>query len=226
MEPKTRYSTIILLCAGALLANSGACAEVYRWVDENGEVHYSETLPPDFEDKGHDILNERGIVLDEDKLLTPPPPPEKPKEEVVTELPRDTSGLPRPKPLYSDMELQNRMDNFLMLRYESEQEITDAMNVEIKQLDYDRRLLATTRQSMQDSYRGQVKSAAHKQRSGQQVDPAVARQIGVLQTTLADNIHALDGLQVREENIRQQFGEQLDRYRYLIEKWAEEEEEG
>jgi hypothetical protein len=124
------------------------------------------------------------------------------------------------------MELQNRMDNFLMLRYESEQEITDAMNVEIKQLDYDRRLLKTTRQSMQDSYRGQVKAAAHKQRSGQQVDPAVARQIGVLQTTLADNIHALDGLQVREENIRQQFGEQLDRYRYLIEKWAEEAEEG
>jgi hypothetical protein len=79
---------------------------------------------------------------------------------------------------------------------------------------------------MQDSYRGQVKSAAHKQRSGQQVDPAVARQIGVLQTRLADNVRALDGLQVREQNIRHEFGEQLDRYRYLIEKWAEEEEEG
>jgi len=226
MEPKTRFSTIILLCAAALLASPGAFAEVYRWVDENGEVHYSETLPPDFEDKGHDILNERGIVLDEDKLLTPPPPAEVPKEEAVTELPRDTSGLPRPKPLYSDMELQNRMDNFLMLRYESEQEITDAMDVEIKQLDYDRRLLQTTRQSMQDSYRGQVKAAAHKQRSGQQVDPAVARQIGVLQTRLADNVRDLDGLQVREESIRQEFGEQLDRYRYLIELWAEEAEEG
>lgn len=226
MEPKIRFSAIILLFACVLQASSGACAEVYRWVDENGEVHYSETLPPDFEDKGHDVLSERGIVLDEDKLLTPPPPPEKPKEEVTTELPRDTSGLPRPKPLYSDMELQNRMDNFLMLRYDSEQEITDAMNVEIKQLDYDRRLLRTTRESMQESYRGQVKEAAQKQRSGQQVDPAVARRIDSLQTRLVDNDRALDGLQVREDSIRQEFGEQLDRYRYLIELWAEEAEEG
>ena len=226
MEPKIRFSVIFLLFACMLLASSGAFAEVYRWVDENGEVHYSETLPPDFEDKGHDILNERGIVLDEDKLLTPPPPPEQPKEEVTTELPRDTSGLPRPKPLYSDMELQKRMDNFLMLRYESEQEITDAMNVEIKQLDYDRRLLKTTRLSMQESYRGQVKAAAHKQRSGQQIDPAVASRIGSLQTQLVDNDRALDALQLREDSIRQEFGEQLDRYRYLIELWAEEAEEG
>ena len=116
----------LLLAALALTflsADPLQAEKVYRWVDENGEIHYSTSLPPDFKDEGHDVLNERGIVLDEDQKLTPPPPEEKPAEEVRQELPRDASGLPRAKALYSDAELQQRMDNFLMLRYENEQEI-------------------------------------------------------------------------------------------------------
>ena len=35
-------SWIVLLCLASLTVS----AETYRWVDENGEVHYSEWLPP------------------------------------------------------------------------------------------------------------------------------------------------------------------------------------
>ncbi|NNL04005.1 MAG: DUF4124 domain-containing protein, partial [Xanthomonadales bacterium] len=120
--------------------------QVYRWVDEDGNVHYTESLPPGYKDTGHDVLNERGIVVDENQKLTPQREPEKRDEEQIKaeeagELPRDSSGLPRPKPLYTEEQKQRKMDNFLMLRYDSEQEITEAMNVEIKQLNYDRRLL-------------------------------------------------------------------------------------
>ena len=76
--------------------------------------------------------------------------------------------------------MQRRMDNFLMLRYDSEQEITDAMDVEIKQLAYDRRLLETTRNSMQESYRGQIRQAANRQRAGQQVDERLPMKISKL----------------------------------------------
>jgi hypothetical protein len=169
-----RLQTIFLLIAGVFLAANASAADVYRWVDENGEVHYSSSLPPDFKDQGHDVLNERGIVTDEDQSLTPPAPEEVPEEEQLQELPRDSSGMKRPDALYSEVEMQRRMDNFLMLRYDSEQEITDAMNVEIKQLEYDRRLLTTTRDSMQDAYRGQIRQAANRQRAGQQVDEKVA----------------------------------------------------
>lgn len=211
------FSALALACA----AQAGA-AEVYRWVDENGEVHYSETLPPDFEDKGHDVLNERGIVTDEDMKLTPPPPEEVPEEEQLKELPRDSSGMQRPKQLYSDAEMQRRMDNFLMLRYGSEQEIEDAMNVEIKQLAYDRRLLETTRQSMMQSYRGQVREAANKQRAGQQIPEATDLELEDLQKKLVETDQSLANLEIREQEIRAEFQKQLDRYRFLQEQWAEE----
>jgi hypothetical protein len=222
MELTPKLQIMCLLLAGVVLAGNASAAELYRWVDENGEVHYSETLPPNFKDQGHDVLNERGIVLDEDQSLTPPPPVVVPKEDEPQELPRDASGMRRPKALYSEAEMQRRMDNFLMLRYDSEQEITDAMNVEIKQLVYDRRLLETTRNSMLESYRGQIRQAANRQRAGQQVDEKVTLQIDQLQSRLAKNSLSLEGLEARESSIRDEFGKQLDRYRYLEEEWAEE----
>ena len=223
MEFKPKSQIFFMLVAGALLAANASAAEVYRWVDENGEVHYTQSLPPNFKDKGHDVLNERGIVLDEDLSLTPEPPPEKPEEEVLPELPRDSSGMQRPKALYSEAEMQRRMDNFLMLRYGSQQEIIDAMNVEIKQLAYDRRLLETTKKSMIDSYRGQIRQAANRQRAGQQVDENVVIAIDLLQSRLVTNSESLYNLEARELEIRAEFGKQLDRYLFLEEEWAEEE---
>ena len=231
MEPRIELRIILIPAVATLLAVSANAAEVYRWVDENGEVHYSETLPPDHVDKGHDVLNERGIVLNEDQKLTPPPPKEKPEKGVKgekgeEELPRDSSGMKRPKPLYSEAEMQRRMDNFLMLRYDSEREIDDAMNIEIKQLDYDRRLLETTRDSMLQSYRGRIRQAANMQRAGHQVGDETTREITSLQIKLADNQRDLDSLQQREDEIRAEFRKQLDRFRYLFEVMAEEEETG
>jgi len=222
MELKPRTLTTVLFISSLVLATGSNAAEVYRWVDEKGEVHYSESLPPDFKDKGHDVLNERGIVTDEDLTLTPPPPKEIPEEEQVKELPRDSSGLQRPKQLYSDAEMQRRMDNFLMLRYSSEQEIKDAMNVEIKQLAYDRRLLETTRDSMEQSYRGEIREAANKQRAGQQVPETTSAVVDDLQEKLARNQQAIGLLDLREKDIRAEFQKQLDRYRFLEEEWAED----
>jgi hypothetical protein len=225
MELNHRIIIISLLAAGVMTAGAAGAAEVYRWVDENGEVHYSESLPPDFKEKGHDVLNSSGLVIDEDVSQTPPPPPE-PTPEDKKELPRDKSGLPRPKALYSEAELQRRMDNFLMLRYDSEQEITDAMNVEIKQLEYDRRLLQTTRASMIDSFQGEIREAANQQRAGQQVSEKVSKDLNQLQSRLAENLQSLNALEQRELSIHAEFDKQLARYRFLQEEWDGDESGG
>jgi len=226
MEPgsKPSFSKVLgsaLVLCGLLAAGLASAAQVYRWVDENGEVHYSESLPPDYQDKGHDVLSEQGLLLQEDKKLTPPPPAAPSKEE-PQELPRDASGLPRPKAAFSEVEMQQRMDSFLMLRYESEQEILDAMSVEIKQLNYDRRLLEASQASTDTAFRGLVKLAADRQRAGLKVEPATAREINKNRSELANIQAALEGLQQREDSIRADFEKQLERYRYLVKTWSDD----
>ena len=225
---------VAALAAALLLLGGPALAQnkkVYRWVDADGNVHYTESLPPEHRDSGHDVLNDQGLVVDENQRLTPQKTEDQKSEEEIkaeeaAELPRDSSGLPRPKPLYTEAEKQQRMDNFLMLRYESEQEITDAMDVEIKQLNYDRRLIEGSQASIMEAWRGQIREAANRQRAGQTVDDGVQRDVTKLQSELAQNRRELAALEEREAKIRADFQAQLDRYRFLLEKYAEQEESG
>jgi hypothetical protein len=228
---RNRFFACALGCLALLLGGNLAAQKqkVYRWVDEDGNVHYTESLPPDYKDTGHDVLDSRGLVIDENQRLTPrraqqaEPEPEEEQAEEVAELPRDSSGLPRGKPLLSDTEKQQYMDTFLMLRYDSEQEITDAMNVEIKQLNYDRRLIEGSLASVEKSWRGQVQEAANRQRAGQPVDDAIRREISRLRSGMEKNRRELATLDAREQNIRDDFQAELERYRFLVEKYAEDE---
>lgn len=222
MEHKIKLQlTLIMLCC-TVVAGS-ASAKVYRWVDENGEVHYSESLPPTHVDKGHDVLNERGILLDEDIKLTPPPPPppaEITEEEQRLELPRDSSGLPRPKPLYTDSEKQERMDKLLLLRYASVEDIETQLAFELSNIEHDAKMLMTSKNSLLKSYRGQIREAADLQRSGKPVSQEATRAIANLKSRLEKSLVQVEELGAREENTRAEFQQRLDRYRLLEEKWA------
>jgi hypothetical protein len=205
-----------LLSAGTVLAD-----KVYRWVDENGEIHYSETLPPDIEDTEHDVLDEQGIIRQEDMSLKPEPVKVVPDIQ-EGELPRDASGMKRAKPLYSEQELQNRMDRLLLLRYDSEDEIIDAMEVEINQLSYDRRLLETSRDSLAAAYKGNIHEAADRQRAGATVEPELANTLADLRVRIDRNSRSMQGLKKRENDIRILFESDLERYRKLIAEWEEQ----
>lgn len=209
------YSLVCLTVC--FLFASSLEAKVYRWVDENGEVHYSETLPPNFEDKKHDVLDSQGITRETDQSLVPDvPPPKKPDELEPGELPRDSSGMKRPTPKYTKQQIRQQQDALLLLRYDSDQEILDAMAVEINQLDYDRRLLTTSRTSMLEAYRGNIREAAERQRAGLPVEPALAQDIQGLKGRLEKNAASLARLEQREAEIGDTFESELERYRTLV----------
>lgn len=189
--------------------------KVYKWVDENGEVHYGESLPPDFEDKKADVLDSQGITREKDVSLVPPPP--KPKTETPKgELPRDKSGLERPEPLYTEQEMKVQQDALLLLRYDSDQEIEDEMEVEIKQLDYDRRLITASIASLHQAYDGNIREAAERQRAGVAVEPKLIEDIQSLKSRVAKNEASLALLEQREQDIRARFQAELEHYRELV----------
>ena len=207
-------------------ASSPALAQkkVYRWVDEDGNVHYSESLPPDWQGETHDEMSHSGIVTDENVSRIPePPPPEPERNDGKTPLPKDKSGLERPEPLYSDAEKQQRMDRLLMLRYKSEAELIDAMELEINQLKYDEELLNATRESLQASLKSSIELAGHRQRAGLEIKPETLNEISRTRARLDENGRSLRGLKLREDTIRETFNRDLERYRELTEMYSEAE---
>lgn len=54
---------ICLLLILALNLSSVTHAEFFRWVDDDGTIHYSDSLPPEESQREQDLLNETGRVV-------------------------------------------------------------------------------------------------------------------------------------------------------------------
>lgn len=104
--------------AAALLVGAGkACAATYKWVDENGVVHYSDKMPPEAVDKANVQLNKQGVPIKKtDKALTP---------EQRRAIEQDAE---RQKRAARQQEEIARRDRALLSSYTSEAEIDLARN--------------------------------------------------------------------------------------------------
>lgn len=65
--------SLLLSAAVALALSAGVvdAQKLYRWVDRDGKVHYSDSVPPEAVDQERETLNEQGMTVDRvDRALT------------------------------------------------------------------------------------------------------------------------------------------------------------
>ena len=75
---KTRNFFLPVLAAMLCIAwgvPAEASGKVYRWVDENGVVHFGDAIPPEYSKDKHEVLGERGsrTTVHEEKAPAPLP---------------------------------------------------------------------------------------------------------------------------------------------------------
>jgi len=67
---KSSIVTLSLLCL--ICAAIPAHAELYKWVDKEGRVHYGDRIPPEYAAQEHEKFNDYGVpVQTQEKQLTP-----------------------------------------------------------------------------------------------------------------------------------------------------------
>jgi Domain of unknown function (DUF4124) len=54
---------VLRLAAAASASSSDESLRVYRWVDAQGIVHYGDSVPAQFADDAHDVLNGQGVEI-------------------------------------------------------------------------------------------------------------------------------------------------------------------
>ncbi len=100
---------LIGLCG---LAAGTAMAQAYKWVDEKGVTHYSDTLPPDYSKDANSRIDKRGVVTKKtERALT--------AEEIKA---RDEE-IKRLKQAEIDAKEQKRLDEIMVATYANEGEI-------------------------------------------------------------------------------------------------------
>lgn len=58
--------TLVITATLFLLSTASVAAEkqIYKWVDEDGNVFYDDSVPPEYSDRPKEILNDQGVAVD------------------------------------------------------------------------------------------------------------------------------------------------------------------
>jgi len=59
--PALRFLLPMLLLA--LVSGPAGAQKLYKWVDENGQVHYGDKVPPEYANQDREILNKQGLAV-------------------------------------------------------------------------------------------------------------------------------------------------------------------
>lgn len=192
-----RKSKLLLAVALPLALYSVAAeAKLYKWVDENGETHYGQTIPPEYAgDKKVQIKN--GIEVKEKAQPAAPGKPKAPAQKTPQEIERE------------------RHDQALLATYANEREIDDQESRSLQSVNARIDGLTPQLKSSQDDLNDYVKERDAAVAAGKPVDRALQEQI-VQMTHRVENLKsAMAAAQAEAEKIRARFQADKERYREL-----------
>jgi hypothetical protein len=102
-----------------------------------------------------------------------------------------------------------------VIQYRSEEEILNALELEIAQLGYDTRVINQSYESANLAIKDQIRQAADQQRANMPISEDQQKGIDKLYVRRAADERKLAAVQSRENKIRARYEKDLERYRYL-----------
>lgn len=192
----------LLLCvpAAPVLA-----ATLYKWVDEDGAVHYSSQLPPKQSSREHQQLNSQGVVVSTKEAAK--------TEEELAEAARAADEAREAERL---KKIQDGKDRVLLLTFSSEREIELARDNRIEVIDSVIRLINGSIETTQEKLDKLQQSADTNYLSkGKEVPGGLAQKIEFFEGRIISRNTQLEAKTLEKEKIREKYEADLERYRLL-----------
>jgi hypothetical protein len=192
----------------ALLALAPAVlAKTYRWVDENGKVHFSDRLPPEAAKQAREEVNSEGVTVKRvDRQKTPE---EVAAERAVAKAAADAARKAEAERL-ANLALVNSYasESDLVRNYEQNLELIEQQiistnaDIELRQKNLDQL----------------VARAAQSEQAGKPVEEAVTKLIKSEQTEIAKQKAFLESKEQDKRTAKAEFDAKLAKYREAVAK--------
>ena len=117
--------TCLILLGMSSIASAG---KLYKWIDENGEVRYSDRMPTSEVKRKHQTLNAQGIVIATKEAA-------RTEEEIKVGKEAAKELQAKQEVERQNKEAQGRVDKVLLLTFSSEKEMSRVKNDRIDVLD-------------------------------------------------------------------------------------------
>lgn len=200
------HKTLALLSAALLLFGSAfsACAGLYLWVDEAGNVHYSDSVPPTQIKRGHTELSDEGVRI---KSV----PPTKTAEELLEEKELERLRVQKERLL----EQQRSADLGLLRTFRSEDDIEMARDGKLAAIDATINVTKNNIRRQQKWLSGQRSEAADLERTGRPVPQYKREKIAQAESAMRDAYATILDREALKDSIRSSFEQNLVRFRQL-----------
>jgi hypothetical protein len=193
-----------LLALAFTLAALPAEAKMYRWVDEEGNVHYSDKVPPTEVKKARTQLNERGIEVRQVEAAKTP-----------EELARDQELKKMRKEQQRLIEKQKAEDRVLLATFRSEDDIIMARDGKIAAVGVMIQILRNNIKNAKSRLADLQMVAADQERSGKKVSQKTLAQIEERRNQIKESYASILQREQEQEEIRNKFQYDVERFRTL-----------
>jgi len=194
---------LILMMSTLFVAN--AQAGLYRWVDENGAVHYGDKVPAKYLKKEHDELNEQGTTVKKhDRAMTAAEKAEKNRQEAER------------KRLENEKRAQALRDRVLTDTYTTERDLVAARDARLDAIDSQLQLSKDIIESSKVKVTKTEQLIERIKASGKMVPEATYAKLEREKLQLATQLGVQQGHQIKREEVIEQFDGYIERFRELM----------
>lgn len=181
--------------------------KLYKWVDENGQVHYSDKVPAEQIKNEHQELNDQAVVLENvGKAKT--------KEQLKAERLAEEERLRQLK--IAEKEEQKRQ--MIIKSYANEGEIIRLKEERLfaieKNIEGAKQNLVFQKKSLEDM----MKMAADRERSGQEVSEVLLNRIKTIEEKIQYQNEFIVAKEKEVTKVNKQFDDDLEKYRSAVDK--------
>jgi len=151
----------LLLCASTAVA-----AKMYKWVDDKGNVYYSDRVPPDQVKQGRQQLNAQGVAVEQVQRARTP-------EEIAAAKAKAAEAAR----VQAEADKIKRADDALLNSYAEEGDLKRNFDARVELLEQQIQSAEADIKIRQNNLDALVAVAARDEQSGKKVAPAVTTMI-------------------------------------------------
>ena len=194
----------LLVVPALFLAGSALAERAYKWIDEEGNVQYSNRLPPEA------AFTERKVITDQGRVVkvykAPPTAEEKAEAARLAEMEAKKNERAEKRAIH---------DRSLLATYSNKEDMRKAQDNKISMVQGLVQLTHSRIRSMQERLLVLTEEAASYERSGKELPFTLQHQIKNLRDQITHNKEFSLDKQAEIEEIRKQFAFDMKRYEEL-----------
>ncbi|MBS4049694.1 MAG: DUF4124 domain-containing protein [Methylomonas sp.] len=205
MRFKSRSLALIVIVPMLLSgARDVSAKKMYRWVDENGRVFFSDLVPPDQVQHKRETMNEEARVLDVvEKAKTP--------EELAQQKRLDALRKEQDKIIAK----QAADDKVLLSTYRSIEDMNKALENKMALMDGEKRMIEGNRQRMEQQLVQQQQQAANLERNAQKVPEKLLKEIASTRQQIEQNMQEMARHESNRQSAEKEFRADIARFEFL-----------